>query len=87
LTVRIAILSAEAGFSESLHFKTVSQRDMDESVKPQKLLKLSENNVVLTVSIEVEASSSWAEKTASSKAHAALEVPGAERFRADHCQT
>jgi hypothetical protein len=57
-TVRIATLSAEAGFSESLDLKTVNQRDMDESVRPQKLLKLSENNVALTVSAVAAASSS-----------------------------
>jgi hypothetical protein len=83
----MAILSAEAGFSESLHLKIVSQRDMDESVRPQKVLKLSENNVVLTVSADAAESRSWAEKTASSNLQATLEVPGAERFRADHCQT
>ena len=86
-TVRIAILSAEAGFSESLHLKTVSKRDMDESVRPQKLLKLLENNVASTVSAEVPASRSWADKTALSNPQAALDVPGAERFRVDHCQT
>jgi hypothetical protein len=57
-TVRIAIFSAEAGFSESLDRKTVRQRDMDESERPQKLLRLSENNVALTVSAVAAATSS-----------------------------
>jgi hypothetical protein len=86
-TVRLAILCAEAGFSESLDLKTVSQSDMDESVSPQKPLRLSENSVASTVSVVAAASSSRARKTASSKQHAALEVPGAESFRVDRCHT
>lgn len=77
---RIATLCAEAGFSESLDLRTISQSDMDESVRPQRPLKLSENSMALTVSVVVAASSSRARKTASNKQHAALDVPGAERF-------
>lgn len=86
-TVRIAILSAEAGLSDSLDIKTVRHSDKEESLRPQKPLKLSENSVASTVSAVAIASSSRALKTASSKQQAALEVPGADRFRAAHCHT
>jgi hypothetical protein len=65
-TVRIAILSAEAGLSDSLDIKTVRHSDKEESLRPQKPLKLSENSVASTVSV-VAASSSRALKTVSSK--------------------
>jgi hypothetical protein len=85
--VRIAILSAEAALSDSLDIRTVRHSDKEESLRPQKPLKLSENSVASTVSVVAITSSSRALKTASSKWHAALEVPGADRFRAAHCQT
>jgi hypothetical protein len=66
-TVRIAILSAEAGLSDSLDNKTVRHSDKEESLRPQKPLKLSENSVASTVSVVAIASSSRALKTASSK--------------------
>jgi hypothetical protein len=66
-TVRIAILSAEAGLSDSLDIKTVRHSDKEESLRPQKPLKLSEKSVASTVSVVAIASSSRAVKTASSK--------------------
>lgn len=66
-TVRIAILSAEAGLSDSLDIKTVRHSDKEESLRPQKPLKLSEKSVASTVSVVAIASSSRALKTDSSK--------------------
>jgi hypothetical protein len=66
-TVRIAILSAEAGLSDSLDIKTVRHSDREESLRPQKALKLSENSVASIVSVVAIASSNRALKMASSK--------------------